>query len=180
MADNQSQFHNQFEGAGLGKHWPEMLQWVKDLPAKSKILDWGCGQGGTIEWLKNYTNRTIHGYDPHHPKYNTKPTGPYQAVYSSDMWEHVPPESIAQNWQEIRDICDRGRLTRQCHIIDCTKAKKTFKDGTNAHVSLHTPVEWSEIMAQHMTVQGVQTIRRPDAHFGVRLRVMITGFLRWA
>jgi 2-polyprenyl-3-methyl-5-hydroxy-6-metoxy-1,4-benzoquinol methylase len=180
MAHNQSQFHKQFAGSGAGKHWPEMLEWLKDLPAKSRILDWGCGQGGTITWLRNYTNRIIHGYDPYHQNYCTKPVGPYQAIYSSDMWEHVPHESIAQNWQEIRSVCDHEKLTRQCHIIDCTPAKKTFADGSNAHVSLHTPLEWSEIMAHHMNVQTVSVIRRPDPVYNTRVRVMIQGFVRWA
>jgi len=180
MANNQSQFHTKFKLAGAGKHWPELLPWVKSLPSKTKILDWGCGNGGTVRWLRNYTDRFIQGYDPYHPDHNKKPTVTFQAVYSSDVWEHVPAESMHDAWAEIRSMCDDQKLVRQCHIIDCTPAKKTFDDGTNAHCSLHSPQQWMDIMEKHMTVQSSQVIHRPDELFGTRVRVMIVGMTRWA
>jgi len=178
--NKKNNFHQLFPGSGPGKAWPQMLNWITTLPPRTRILDWGAGEGGTARWLRDYTSLQIDCYDPSYPAHRTPPLPQaYLGIYTSDVWEHIPVHSVATHWAEIDTYSRRDRPTRHCHIIDCTPAKKHLPTGENAHVSLLTPVEWQELFQQWLDVQYTQTLREPDENFGVRVRVMLQGVRRW-
>ena len=63
-------FHKHFGlSSGVGKSYPLLLETIPDGPFT--ILDFGCGKGGTIQWLShNRKQAIIAGYDCYVPKYD--------------------------------------------------------------------------------------------------------------
>ena len=61
------------------------------LTAQSRILDYGCGQGLLLEYLRETGHACCYGYDPHAPGYNDPSVleRPFDVVIAQDVIEHV-------------------------------------------------------------------------------------------
>ena len=62
------------------------------LQRNDKILDYGCGNGVYIDYLKGEGFVDVHGYDPFVPEYADRSTlspGTYDCVIANDVIEHV-------------------------------------------------------------------------------------------
>lgn len=163
-----SDWHKTFPASGQGKHYPWLLEIIQ-LYRPHKVLDWGCGKGGTVEWLSSlYPDTEFQGYDPGNPEYSESPTGKFDLVYSADVLEHIEIMDIPDT---IRDI---AKITkRSVHIIDLTPAKKTLPDGRNAHVTLMTAEDWQYKLDQYAESELIKIYHEPDKTYGRRSRVCI-------
>lgn len=53
------------------------------------VLDYGCGNGLFVEFLRSRGHRHAAGYDPHVPGFAAPPAGPFDCVVANDVIEHV-------------------------------------------------------------------------------------------
>ena len=58
------------------------------LKKADRILDYGCGNGLFITFLKNKGYRNVTGYDPFVPEYSERPQGSFDCVIANDVIEH--------------------------------------------------------------------------------------------
>ncbi len=67
------------------------------LAKDASILDYGCGNGVFIDYLRQRGYTDVHGYDPHVPAFARHPEGRFDCVVANDVIEHVadPRATIA-------------------------------------------------------------------------------------
>ena len=185
MKEIYKDWHKTFPGSGQGKQYPYLLEKIKDnhrlnnrvkgetkiWPRFNRILDYGCGKGGTMRWLETFcTDLVVDGYDPGHPDYANTETlkHEYDAIYTADVMEHIEEDDLEAviRQQQSLSICN-------IHIIDLTPAKKRLPDGRNAHVTLLDCDEWK----WHLEAPGTHAIEDmrlwtiPDPNYGERTRL---------
>lgn len=172
-------WHTLFKGGGVGKRSIEVLSWCQQnrLTQNKRIMDYGCGKGGTITWLKQMLPQIdVTGYDVGNPQFALTPKGKYDAVYSIDVLEHTTKDTIHTVLQQLYEWSVPRALW--CLIIDTTPAKKQFRDGTNAHTLLQTPQEWADTVAKWLELTEIRLLKEPDKRYGERVRVMLQGHCR--
>lgn len=59
------------------------------LARGDSILDYGCGNGVFVEFLRERGYRDVAGYDPYFPRYAQPPSGQFDCVVANDVIEHV-------------------------------------------------------------------------------------------
>ena len=182
-------WHKTFPGSGQGKQYPYLLDKIlanhreysrarrqsqSNKPRLwQRILDYGCGKGGTAEWLESLITKppiSIDRYDPGHPSYKDTPLREkYDLVYSCDVLEHIEREDIHTVIEHTQKLSKNN-----IHIIDLTQAKKHLPDGRNAHVLLLDKYEWIELFEQHKhNIEEVRPYSVPDPNFTTRERLCI-------
>jgi len=72
------------------------------------------------------------------------PIGLYDAAISTDVLEHVPTSDL--DWV-IREIFSYSQKMVFLNIA-CMPAIKKLADGSNAHISLHSPYDWLQYIAE--------------------------------
>ncbi len=123
------------------------------------VLDYGSGKGQL--YTKEYTKITdkiskplpeywnlkdYKLYDPGYEEHAKLPTGSFDGVISTDVLEHVPEEDLGWVVDEMLDYTKKILFIN----VSCMPALKTFKDGTNVHVSIFSPVDWAKFLASRM------------------------------
>ena len=175
-------WHKTFPGSGQGKQYPWLLDKIVSNHKANRdrrtiknqwhtLLDYGCGKGGTAQWLKELVkNIEIDCYDPGHELYKDTPLrDSYDCVYTCDVLEHIEREDIDTVIAHTQSLADQN-----LHIIDMTQAKKHLPDGRNAHVLLQDKWAWIEQFEQHEhTIEEVFPYSVPDPNFKTRDRVCI-------
>lgn len=189
-------FHREFPGSGVGKQYPylqkQLTHYWGESPTPKSLLDFGCGGGGTAQWLcDTYPQFYIDGYDPYkrlYPEWTTEgthgenpglwrtiPNRYYDCVYSADVLEHIPRPLCVERDGALAHInsCTRGLALL---IIDLTPAKKTLATGTNAHVNLQSTEQWLEDIERWMRVWSYDLEATADKTYGVRRRLCVTAY----
>ena len=182
-------WHTLYPNGGNGKEFPYLLEKIlanskynkllttrrsaesKLNPIWNNILDYGCGKGGTIRWLKDIIKVHIDGYDPGHPDYNVMPQKEWDLVYTADVLEHIEKEDLNETITSIQNMAFQN-----IHIIDLTSAKKHLPDGRNAHVTLLPIYDWQEIL-EAPGIHEIVDMRKwsvPDKNFNKRERLCCT------
>jgi len=158
----------------------QIVDWIQRHQLQAKqLLDFGCGKGGTITWLKGlYPKLGIRGWDVGTKRYAKRPRDSegeliqYDGIYSIDVWEHIEQADIPDAIECLRRVSHPK--TEWCHIIDLTPAIKQLPDGRNAHVTLLTPEEWqTQFESQGCSVTEIQIFRQRDPNFTHRVRCQI-------
>ena len=180
----QTDFHKEFPNGGVGKKHPFILDCFTDVigaPDAHKtypvtVLDYGAGKGGTARWLASlYPGIFIQQYDP---SFNTPDewceirNRCYDYVYSVDVLEHIEKSECVRKDGAIYWINSCTR-TDAFLVIDLTPAKKTLKDGRNAHINLQSPDEWLEDIELWMRVKHWEIHEKPCKTYGVRRRLCV-------
>ena len=161
-------WHKLFPNSGKGKQFPWMRDIIQRLQPHS-ILDYGAGKGGTADYIQRELNITVDRYDPGYEPYSAKPTGTYELVYSTDVFEHIEKEDLDSTIEYINTL----HTDYQAHIIDLDPARKRLPDNRNAHVTLLTPDEWMAVFNQHTEVVDYNVMGYEDKYLPQRNRLHI-------
>lgn len=108
------------------------------------ILDYGCGKGKLVEALQaRWPSATVSGYDPAVDEFSKEPTAS-DVVVSFDVMEHIEPQYLTEVLRHIRE------MTRVVALLEIatTPAKKTLRDGRNAHLIVEPHGYWKDLLAQ--------------------------------
>ena len=166
MSKHYEDWHTLFPHSGKGKEFPWMWDVVMRLKPKT-ILDYGCGKGGTADYLESKINCRIDRYDPGYAPYSTKPTRTYEMVYSTDVFEHIEREDVDDTIEYINTLTEEY----QAHIIDLDPARKKLPDGRNAHVTLLSADEWINTFNAHTEVVDYSVRGYADKYLPQRTRL---------
>ena len=145
-----------FNGRSLVKYVGYIKNFLEDNDCKT-LLDYGCGKGhlymeehyesvtGLLkEPLPDFWNLdSYYLYDPGCEDFKVLPTEKYDAVICTDVMEHVPEEDLGWVIEEIFSHAKKMVFLN----VACFKALKTFKDGTNVHVSIFHHQDWLQFLA---------------------------------
>lgn len=128
-------------GDNVVKYVNDRNGWIKS------VLDFGAGQRTLGDRVCNEARVQLEwtDYDPGIPaicnpdivRHNT-----YDLVVSSDVLEHVEPDELLDTLKELR----LAAVKAQYHHIACDPCGLILPDGRNAHLSIHTPEEWREML----------------------------------
>ena len=148
-----------FNGRSLVKFIDIIKNYLDKHECKS-LIDYGCGKGLLYtEDFKKVTRSDdalqvpltkywgldkLALFDPGHEEHNKLPMGLYDAAISTDVLEHVPTSDL--DWV-IREIFSYSQKIVFLNIA-CMPAIKKLSDGSNAHISLHSPYDWLQYIAE--------------------------------
>lgn len=168
MAKHYEDWHTLFPNSGKGKEFPWMRDTLLRFNPKS-VLDYGCGKGGTADYIESTTHFKVDRYDPGYQPYSLKPTKTYDFVYSTDVFEHIELEDVGPAIQYINTLTTRYHA----HIIDLDPARKHLPDGRNAHVTLLDEAEWLNTFNQVCEVVDYTTQGYEDKYLPQRTRLHV-------
>lgn len=149
-----------------------ILRQVAFLPPPKSILDYGCGQARTVDWLAKIFDATAYRYDPGLPDFATLPDVRADLVICTDVMEHIPLEDIDRVLAEIRGVSGNAFFN-----ISCVKAAEILPNGENAHCTVR-PARWwaNRVGARFDTTRKVRSFNpnsvslvtwpRPEAQSG--------------
>jgi len=148
-----------FNGRSLVKFIDIIKNYLDKHECKS-LIDYGCGKGLLYtEDFKKVTRSNealqvplteywgldkLALFDPGHEEHNKLPMGLYDAAISTDVLEHVPTSDL--DWV-IREIFSYSQKMVFLNIA-CMPAVKKLSDGSNAHISVHSPYDWLQYIAE--------------------------------
>lgn len=139
-----------YENGGYGNASPvlnakdKIKLYIEKTNSKS-LLDYGAGEG--IQYSK-YSLDTywkvseLFCYDPGVAKYAIKPIKTYDAVISTDVLEHIPEFDLDN---VLSDIFRFGEKLIYLQIAT-SPSIAVLPNGENAHCTLKTHTEWTEII----------------------------------
>ena len=147
-----------FNGRSLVKFIDIIKNYLDKHECKS-LVDYGCGKG--LLYTKDFAS-VIRGdskltvplkeyweldkvtlFDPGYKEHYKLPKGTYDAAISTDVLEHVPTSDLDWVIREIFNYAEKMVFLN----IACMPALKKLKDGSNAHISLHSPYDWLQFIA---------------------------------
>lgn len=141
-----------FPGNELPKFADHIAGLIRETGSAS-VLDYGSGKGlqydpqhvigqdgKEIDICKKWgiDRDNVSCFDPGVPAFNTLPDGPFDAVVSTDVLEHISREDV---FWVIEEMFARANKFVFCSIA-CYPAKTLLPDGTNAHVTIMNPYWW--------------------------------------
>ena len=151
-------FHKHFNkrGSGIGKQYPLLLDIIPE--GAYSILDFGCGKGGTIQWLQAERKHAyIEGYDPYIGVFDNQQhfDRMWDYTYSGDVLEHIPERELGLVSSTLAKITRNTSI----HFVDLDPAQKTFPTGENAHLTVREADWWLELFERdwHIHAHTVQT-----------------------
>ncbi len=141
-----------FDGRSLEPHIASIATILADTGAQT-LLDFGSGKGKLYEndtetpdvrrkRLRAWGDVKVSCYDPGYEPYAGPIEGPFDAVISTDVVEHIPAEDIPWLLDELF-----GYAKACVYIVAaCYPANKLLPDGSNAHCTIQSPRWWSAQM----------------------------------
>lgn len=142
-----SALHAERPDYGIGGHrWAGLVQTLARRLGTFDVLDYGCGKATLAAALPSYFN--VRCYDPAMPEHATEPE-PADLVICTDVLEHIEPECLPS---VLAHLAATTRL--ECFVnISTRPAVKVLRDGRNAHLSLHPPREWLQMLVKRFDVR---------------------------
>lgn len=120
-----------------------ILKQIALLPKVETLLDYGCGQARTAEWIAKIHDATPYRYDPAIPGLEKLPKVQTDLVLCTDVMEHIPLENVDAVLEEIRGVSQNAFFN-----ISCAKAAEVLPNGENAHCTVRPPLWWKERLAK--------------------------------
>jgi hypothetical protein len=97
-------------------------------------------------------------YDPGYTPFSKLPTGKFDGVISTDVWEHCPEEDLPWIVEEIFSYAKKFIFAN----VACYPALKILPNGENAHCTIKPKEWWAEMLKEIAT-------RHPDIRYHVIL-----------
>lgn len=130
----------------------EPLQLMNELRAHlvkhecKTLFDYGAGKGEKFrtEKVRNFLGlNSMSFWDPAVSNINSFPHGQtYDCVICTDVLEHIPVQDLEWVLTEIFTMANKAVFL----TVTCTEAYAILPDGTNAHVTIMTPEEWTKLI----------------------------------
>lgn len=135
-----------YPGNSYKKQHTDVVQLVRKHGSAS-MLDYGCGKA--LQWR----NTNLHSawgflpdlYDPAVAEFSTLPDRTYDAIISTDVFEHIP---ITELPGVIQWITSHATQFVFLGIAD-VPARAVLPNGENAHCTLLSHAEWCELIEQN-------------------------------
>lgn len=136
------------------KHVKTVADQIKGHGVKT-VLDWGAGSRTLTKALSEHRpDWVVTPYDPCVPGLDKLPAGPFDAVVSTDVLEHIPVEEIDEALKQI--IALTGKVGY--HHIANYPARESLPNGQNLHV-LQENAEWWKARFE---ANGAHVVRAVD------------------
>ena len=118
----------------------------------NEVFDFGCGHGGLMYAIQESNPGVfVDGYDPGNSEYCKFPSRKFEAVVSTDVFEHIEPEFLDSNLRCLSEVIGQVGFFR----IACYPAVKSLPDGRNAHLVVESPDWWIQKITDTMDVEIV-------------------------
>ncbi len=131
---------NLYAGSALTLH-KESIQQYLSMKKCETILDYGCGKG--VQYFKEKIHENyFYGimpslYDPAVKEFSKLPSGKFDAVICTDVFEHIEEDQLDKVIKEIYSKADKFVYLGICNSL----ADSFLPDGRNSHVTLQS-IDW--------------------------------------
>lgn len=129
-------------GAGL-RHYKYIKLIIQSYNYKT-ALDYGCGKGRMADSLNAEGLVTCSKFDPAIESVSRKPEGRFDLVINTDVLEHIPKEFLNAVISDFKIYSNKAVV-----IPHLGKATAVLPNGENAHCTILSPGEWSDILRRH-------------------------------
>lgn len=144
-----------FSGGSLEPQCLRVAGLCRKFNARS-VLDYGAGKGGFYQQtnlkLSNgerfnsvkelWAVDSITCYDPGYEPFSKLPTGKFDGVISTDVWEHCPEEDLPWIIDEIFSYANKFIYAN----VACYPALKVMPNGENAHCTIKPTHWWKSLL----------------------------------
>ena len=159
-------------GSAVRNAGDHIVRWLDKRKDIVSVLDFGCGLGTLGKHVKPRHSRLDldwYEYDPSVPGKDIAPQRAYDAIVTTDVLEHIEPESLDETLTWIRDHAMRY----QFHHIDCNDNATLLPDGRSVHLIVESMDWWQDKLA----VAGWKVMYRSDIARRLRGRLRYSGTL---
>jgi len=139
--DQYKQYHienDDYNGVSLQQQLPHIISLIEDTQSKT-LLDYGCGKG--LQYSDGNFAKALGSmpslYDPAVPSHDILPDGPFDGIFCTDVFEHIPEEVIPEVINNITRRADKFVFLGICVV----PALAILPNGDNAHCTLK-PIDW--------------------------------------
>ena len=154
--EKHDQGEGMFNGRSLLKFVDLIKLYLENNNCKS-VLDYGCGKA--VLYTDKFSEVTdeidcplpeywgldeCELFDPGYEKYGKLPIHRKDAVICTDVLEHVAEEDLGWVVEEIFSYAKKIVFLN----VACFKALKVLPDGRNAHISVFSPNDWLQMLAE--------------------------------
>jgi hypothetical protein len=102
------------------------------------VLDFGAGRGTLGEYIRErFPKIEWTDYDPSVEGIDKVPRRTFDVIVSTDVMEHIEPESLNDTLAWIREHADIA----QFHMIACGPTNRKLPDGRDVHL-IQQPMKW--------------------------------------
>jgi len=120
-----------------GGKWHDHVLSIASKFNCKKILDFGCGKGKFVLKLKNNGYEAV-GYDPALEEFSTFPSGEFDMVISTDVFEHLEEDTLNE---ELNQILQKNPNIIYLNIATM-EARHILPNGTNCHTLVKNEAWW--------------------------------------
>ena len=147
----------------------DVVRMLERVRQAKTVLDFGCGTGSLARYIRAHAPREIEvfEYDPSVPGKDTIPDRKFDMIVSTDVMEHIEPESLNETLRWLHNHAEMAML----HVIACGPTNRKLPDGRDVHL-IQQPISWwrgrleqGPWVAQEVA-QVMQIRRRAERHRG--------------
>lgn len=141
---------------GRGRKWADTVRDIARTYGCASILDYGCGQGSLAVALAD-SGLDVREYDPAVAGKDAAPA-PADLVVCTDVLEHVEPDRIWAVVGHLASLSGKALFL----VVSLVETAKTLSDGRQAHILLHTPAWWREMVGAHGCLVARELAIKPE------------------
>lgn len=155
MNSNQEyykQIHENVGSFGAGDGHDLYIAAVVSFLRPNNVLDYGCGKGRLVGFLKKHYSFQVDGYDPSVSGFSELPENRFDLLTCTDVLEHIPEFELEDFLKALKS------KSSVCLLIPHLQESSVYlPDGTNVHCTIKTTEEWKKLLSQHwVTVNEFQ------------------------